>query len=71
MFNEDMIYAGRVIEAEYTVAYVAEAGVIHSQNYTNKQQFYRDFDLAVSQVQYPELFVKYPSEGEGMLLVKK
>lgn len=70
IFNEDMIYAGKLIEAGYAIAYVAEAKVIHSHNYTNRQQFHRNFDLAVSQVQYPELFSKYPSEREGIKLVK-
>ena len=71
IFNEDMIYAGWLIESGYAIAYEAEAKVIHSHNYNNRQQFHRNFDLAVSQAQYPELFEKYPSESEGIRLVKK
>ena len=71
IFNEDMIYAGKVIEAGYGVAYAAEAKVIHSHNYKNREEFRRNFDLGVSQAEYPELFQKYPSEGEGIQLVKK
>ena len=70
-FNEDMIYAAKVIEAGYGVAYVSEAKVIHSHNYTGGQQFRRNFALAVSQADHPEVFAKYPSEGEGIRLVKK
>ena len=70
IFNEDMILAGRMIEAGYSVAYAADAKVIHSHNYTNRQQFRRNFDLAVSQAQHSDLFEKYPSEGEGMKLVR-
>ena len=70
-FNEDMIYASKVIEAGYAVAYAASAQVIHSHNYTGRQQFRRNFDLAVSQADHPEVFKKYPSEGEGMRLVKR
>ena len=49
IFNEDMIFAGKRILAGDKVAYVAEAKVIHSHNYTGNQQFHRNFDLAVSQ----------------------
>ena len=52
------------------VAYVAEAKVIHSHNYTGSQQFHRNFDLAVSQAQHPEVFEGVPSEGEGIRMVK-
>lgn len=71
IFNEDMIYAGGLIQAGYGIAYVAEARVIHSHNYNCMQQFHRNFDLGVSQAEHPEIFEGVPSEGEGMRLVKK
>lgn len=70
VFNEDMIYAGHLVQAGYSIRYQAEARVIHSHNYSNRQQFHRNFDLAVSQAEYPEIFQAYPSEGEGFRLVK-
>ncbi|MBQ8591293.1 MAG: glycosyltransferase family 2 protein [Lachnospiraceae bacterium] len=70
IFNEDMIYAANAISHDYKVAYAAEAEVIHSHNYTNMQQFRRNFDIGVSQAQHPEVFASVPSEGEGMKLVK-
>ena len=71
IFNEDMIFAGRaVMEDDYAVAYVAEARVIHSHNYSCRQQFQRNFDLAVSQTDHPEVFRGIRSEGEGIRLVK-
>lgn len=48
IFNEDMIFAGKLIQEGYAIAYVAEARVVHSHNYTNRQQLHRNFDLAVS-----------------------
>ena len=39
IFNEDMIYAAKAVEAGYAIAYAADAQVIHSHNYTNVQQF--------------------------------
>lgn len=71
IFNEDMIFAGKLIQAGYSVAYVAEAKVIHSHNYTNRELFQRNFDLAVSQVDHPEIFEGVKSENEGIRLVKQ
>lgn len=70
IFNEDMIFAASVIKAGYTIRYEATAEVYHSHNYSGKQQFHRNFDLAVSQVDYPHVFKGVPSEGEGIRLVK-
>lgn len=71
IFNEDMIYGARAIKAGYGIAYVPEARVIHSHNLTPVEQFRRNFDLAVSQAQHPEIFDDVPSEGEGIRLVKQ
>lgn len=71
IFNEDMIYAGRLIQEGYAVAYAADAKVIHSHNYSCMQQFHRNFDLGVSQAEHPEIFEGVPSEGEGIKLAKK
>lgn len=70
IFNEDMIMAAGVIQAGYQIAYVAEAKVIHAHRYTYRQQFKRNFDLAVSQKQYHEIFDGVRSESEGIRLVK-
>ena len=70
IFNEDMIYAGWMVKKGYGVAYVSEARVYHSHNYTCMQQFHRNFDLGVSQAEHPEVFEGVPSEGEGIRLVK-
>ena len=71
IFNEDMIYAGGLIKAGYANAYAADARVIHSHNYSGLEQFHRNFDLAVSQAEHPEIFGGVASEGEGIRLVKK
>lgn len=70
IFNEDMIMAAKIIQSGGLVKYVAEAKVIHSHNYNCKQQFQRNFDLAVSQVEHSEVFQNIKSESEGMRLVK-
>lgn len=71
IFNEDMIFAANLIQNGYGVAYTADAQVIHSHNYTGIQQFQRNFDLAVSQADHPEVFAGLRSEGEGIRLVKR
>ena len=53
------------------MAYVPEAKVVHSHNLTPMQQFHRNFDLAVSQAEHPEVFADLKSEGEGIRLVKQ
>lgn len=70
IFNEDMIFAGKLIRDGFKIAYCADAKVIHSHGYTGLQQFHRNFDLGVSQAQHPEIFEMARSEGEGIALVK-
>lgn len=71
IFNEDMILAGTMIKQGGKIAYCAKAKVIHSHNYSAFQQFHRNFDLAVSQTMYSEVFGGIRSESEGIKLVKK
>ena len=71
IFNEDMVYAAKAVMAGYKIAYAAEAQVIHSHNYTGTQQFHRNFDLGVSQADYPEIFNAVASEKEGISMIKK
>ena len=71
IFNEDMIMAYKEMQAGFSVAYCADAKVIHSHYYTCKQQFVRSFDLGVSQRQYHEIFDKISSEKEGAGYAKK
>jgi len=70
IFNEDMLYAAKAVEAGCRIAYAADACVYHSHDYTHRQQFHRNFDLGVSQAEHPEVFAKYPSESEGIRMVK-
>lgn len=71
IFNEDMIYAAKAVQSGYSIAYAADACVFHSHNYTAMEQLRRNFDLAVSQADHPEVFSGLSSEGEGFRLVKQ
>ncbi|MBQ7934174.1 MAG: glycosyltransferase family 2 protein [Lachnospiraceae bacterium] len=70
IFNEDMIYAAGAVRAGYSIAYVAEATVVHAHNYTCMQQLRRNFDLGVSQADCPRVFKDVKSESEGKRLVQ-
>lgn len=71
IFNEDMIMAAKAIGAGYNIAYAADARVVHAHKYSYWEQLTRNFDMAVSQKQYAEIFSKVKSEDEGKKLVKK
>lgn len=71
IFNEDMVYAAKAMEREYSIVYAADAVVKHSHNYSGLQQMKRNFDLGVSHACYPEIFENISSESEGMRLVKE
>lgn len=70
IFNEDMIFAAGAVKAGYSIVYAARARVVHSHNLRGREQFKRNFDLAVSQADHPEIFEGIKSESEGMRLVK-
>ncbi len=70
IFNEDMIFTAKALRHGYAAAYAAKARVIHSHNYSAAEQLRRNFDLAVSQADHPEVFSGLRSEGEGIRLVR-
>lgn len=47
ILSEDMYFAAKSVMAGYKVAYVANAMVKHSHNYTLKEEFKRYFDIGV------------------------
>lgn len=70
IFNEDMVYAAKLVNAGYRIAYNPHAMVMHSHNYSLMQYFRRSFDMAVSQKEHPEVFAAVSSEKEGAGMVK-
>ncbi len=70
IFNEDMIYERKMIDAGYLIAYEPKAVVMHSHNYTGIQYLKRNFDLGVSQCDNPDVFGDVKSESEGIRMVK-
>lgn len=70
IFNEDMLYAFKALQAGYGVYYAAEARVLHSHDYGFIRQLRRNFDLGVSQADHPEVFAGISSEKEGKRMVR-
>ncbi len=71
VFNEDMIYARKMIDEGYLIAYRADAKCYHSHSYTAKEQFRRNYLNGMSHAQHPEVFGDVKAEGEGMRLIKE
>lgn len=66
ILSEDMYLAAKMVLADWKLAYVANAKVYHSHDYTICQEFKRYFDIGVFQAREPwiqETFGK--AEGEG------
>ena len=69
IFNEDMIFANKILKSGYKIAYASKATVIHTHDYSGMQQYKRNFDLAVSQALNPQAFEGISSESEGVKYV--
>jgi rhamnosyltransferase len=70
IMNEDMILAARLLEAGHSIAYVGDAEVLHSHNYSWIQQFRRNFDIGAFFAMNPNTFGDFKIGGEGFRLVK-
>lgn len=71
ILGEDMSVAARLLMAGKRVAYVADACVQHSHNYTALQEFRRYFDTGVFHARSPWLLKTFGSVGvEGLRFVR-
>ncbi len=71
IFGEDTCTAGRLLLKKYHIAYVAEASVVHSHNYSLVQEFRRSFDIGVLHKSESWLLETYGrAEGEGLKFIK-
>jgi rhamnosyltransferase len=69
--NEDMLIAAKLLLNGYSVAYVPEAMVIHSHNYSLLKQFRRYYNIG-SSLRNNNWILRYArTEGEGIKLVKE
>ncbi|SCM83619.1 O antigen biosynthesis rhamnosyltransferase RfbN [uncultured Sporomusa sp.] len=70
--NEDMYVAAKMLKQGDKIAYIAEACVYHSHDYTLRQEVQRYFDIGVFQQQEAWIRAEFgEAEGEGLRLVKE
>jgi rhamnosyltransferase len=71
ILSEDMIAGARLLQADWKLAYCAEAKVRHSHNYTLAEEFRRYFDIGVLHHRETWLLEWLGSaEGEGARFVR-
>ena len=71
IFNEDMVYAARVMKKGYAVVYEARAQVTHTHRYSLKTQYLRSFDNGASQAIHADVFSGIRTEDEGSRYVRE
>ena len=70
IFGEDTIVAGKMLLTDWKIAYVADATVFHSHDYTPMQEFSRYFDIGVLHSRESWLLERFGKpEGEGKKFV--
>lgn len=68
--NEDMFIAARFLHAGWKIVYEANATVIHSHNFTFKQQYKRNYIQGVEIAKHKDILGDASLSGEGLSLVK-
>ena len=71
MTNEDMLMAQKLLAQKWLIAYAAEAQVIHSHQFTFRQQFERNKIIGQTMKRYEERFCHVQEIGEGVSMAKK
>jgi rhamnosyltransferase len=71
IFGEDAFVATKMLLADWSIAYVAEAQVYHSHDYTLLQEFKRYFDIGVFHATTPWMLGALgKAEGEGLKFLR-
>ncbi|WP_189055600.1 glycosyltransferase family 2 protein [Deinococcus daejeonensis] len=71
IMNEDMLMAAKVLRAGYAIKYVAGAEVVHSHDYSLKQQFRRNFDVGAFFADAGGMLEGAAVGGEGFRFVRE
>lgn len=64
LFGEDTIVTAKLLHRQHRIAYVAEAEVFHSHDYTLKQEFCRHFDIGFSRRLYQDLLTLVGTDSQ-------
>ena len=68
--NEDMIYAAHAIRNGYRIAYVADATVIHSHDFSLREQYKRNWVQGYEIARHQEILSNASSSPEGFRMLK-
>lgn len=68
--NEDMMYAAHAIQHGYQIAYVADAAVIHSHDFSFQEQYKRNRIQGYEIARHQELLANTSSSREGFRMLK-
>lgn len=68
--NEDMLYAAKAIHNGYSIGYEASAAVIHSHNFSLKEQYERNYIQGDEIERHREMLTAGSQNSEGIKLVK-
>lgn len=68
--NEDMFYSARAINNGYAICYAAKAEVIHSHNFSFKEQYQRNFLQGYEIERHKKLIDAATQNAEGLRLVQ-
>ena len=71
IMDEDLVFAAQSIMKGYKIAYVPEARVLHSHNYSPVQQFNRYFDVGVILNRERWILELTSAEGEGLHFIRE
>lgn len=69
--NEDMFFAAAAINHGYKAGYAADAEVVHSHNFTLKQQYRRNYIQGYEMEKHKELLGDVSAVSEGTKMVKE
>ena len=68
--SEDMMYAAKAVYNGYSIYYNTDARVIHSHNFTLKEQYDRNFIIGYEIEKHKDLLENVSEASEGLKLVK-
>lgn len=68
--NEDMLYAAKAIHNGYSIGYEAAASVLHSHNFSLKEQFKRNYLQGYEIERHRKILIADSQNSEGIKLVK-
>lgn len=67
--NEDMFIAARLLRADWNIVYEATARVVHSHNFTFREQYRRNYIQGREIERHRDILGNTPLAGEGMAMM--